>query len=96
MREEEEKLAQILIGFSCLIFFLYFYNMPSFYCCHKKEMFKCVCKHTMREKKKRKTRVDYCLVRMFDERERKEKNDIERRRNPINIRLIHSFHQHIL
>ncbi len=76
MREEEEKLARILIGFSCLIFF-YFYNMPSFYCCHKKEMFKCVCKHTMREKKKRKTRVDYCLVRMFDERERKEKNDIE-------------------
>lgn len=50
--------------------------MPSFYCCHKKEMFKYIGKHTMREKKK-KARVDYCLVRMFDERRRKEKNDIE-------------------
>ncbi len=39
-------------------------------------MFKYIGKHTMREKKK-KARVDYCLVRMFDERRRKEKNDIE-------------------
>ena len=44
-----------------------------FYCCHKKERFKCVGKHRIRKREREKSWVDYCLVRMFDERGRKEK-----------------------
>ncbi len=80
-QQKKEKIGTDFNRFSRLnvLFLQHDANMSSFYCCHKKEMFKCICKHTMRKKSEKKIREGYyqsgCL---FDEQPREERNGVDR------------------